>query len=298
MSMYTKDSKEPGEIYFLNDDNIAFGKTEMDCAAGFNAVASQKEFVEAYGEFGAVSSDLYSLSGKTEMSAVALDGKIDAVSAAADAKFLHKSGGAVDHLSVNNGLTAGGELKTDFITVDGNCDISITGAGLRNHGSLNIGFEGGLNNISAGGASLSSHIDGAIGRAINETEIVYDENTHYIRLINTRTGLTSEFDADKFIKDGFLNNVSSNVSGDSGHRNPPYLVFTWNTDSGKDQTWLEVKDFAILYKTDDQGIDERSLVDSYNIKLNYGYVARLSDVQDLRSDVGALQTYATELSAP
>ena len=40
--MYTKDIKEPGqEIYFLNDDNIAFDKNGMSCAAGFNAVRAR-----------------------------------------------------------------------------------------------------------------------------------------------------------------------------------------------------------------------------------------------------------------
>ena len=115
MSMYTTNSKISREIYFLNDNNIAFTKNDMSCAAGFNAIASQKEFVEAYGEFGKVSSDLYVLSGKTETSAVTLDGKIRAVSAAADAKFLPLSGGAVDHLSVSNGLTAHGLIDTDYI---------------------------------------------------------------------------------------------------------------------------------------------------------------------------------------
>ena len=105
MSMYTKDIKEPGQIYFLNDDNIAFDKNDMGCVAGFNAVASQKEFTEVYSEVKTVSSDFYKLSSNVETSAAALDGKIDGVSAAVDTKFLPLSGGEVNHLSVSNGLT-------------------------------------------------------------------------------------------------------------------------------------------------------------------------------------------------
>lgn len=106
MSMYTKDIKEQGQkIYFLNDDNIAFDKNVISCAAGFNAVASQKEFTEVYSEFKNVSSDFYKLSSNVETSAAALDGKIDGVSAAVDTKFLPLSGGEVNHLSVSNGLT-------------------------------------------------------------------------------------------------------------------------------------------------------------------------------------------------
>lgn len=120
MSMYTKDIKEPGQkIYFLNDDNIAFDKNVISCAAGFNAVASQKEFTEVYSELTAVSSDFYKLSSKVETSAAALDDKIDGVSAAVDTKFLPLSGGTVDNLSVSNGLkvseglTAYGLIDTD-----------------------------------------------------------------------------------------------------------------------------------------------------------------------------------------
>ena len=114
MSMYTKDIKEPGQkIYFLNDDNIAFDKNNMSCVAGFNAVASQEELTEVYSEFKNVSSDFYKLSSNVETSAAALDGKIDGVSAAVDTKFLPLSGGAVDYLSVINGLTARGLIDTD-----------------------------------------------------------------------------------------------------------------------------------------------------------------------------------------
>lgn len=119
MSTYTTNSKISGEIYFLNDDNIAFDKNVISCAAGFNAVASQKEFTEVYSELTAVSSDFYKLSSKVETSAATLDGKIDGVSAAVDIKFLPLSGGAVDHLSVSNGLkvseglTAYGLIDTD-----------------------------------------------------------------------------------------------------------------------------------------------------------------------------------------
>lgn len=187
MSIYTKDIKEPGqEIYFLNDDNIAFIKNDMSCDAGFNAVASQKEFVEAYGEFGAVSSNLYALSGKTETSAAALDGKIGDVSAAADAKFLPMTGGTIDHLSVGNylsindrlsvggGLTVRGLLDTDQIKTNSAGDITVRG--VEGHGGINIQLEkigiqleDGINSISVGGASLSSYIRDSINELDVET---------------------------------------------------------------------------------------------------------------------------------
>jgi hypothetical protein len=80
--MYTKENKKSGiydEIYFLNDNNIAFDKTSMSCDAGFNAVASQKEFVEVYQELSTVSSYFYTLSSKVETSIDTLSAGIDNV---------------------------------------------------------------------------------------------------------------------------------------------------------------------------------------------------------------------------
>lgn len=225
-SMYTKENPAlSGKIFFLNDANIALDRETDGCEAGFNAVASQREFFRTFGEFKSVSSDLYALS------------------ASADEKFLPKAGG-----EVSGGLSVGGDL-------------------------------------AVGGRPFSSYIDDSI----NETRIKYEDKL--IKIVNDQTGLSSQIAADDFIKDGMIDSVSCNVSGDSGHPNPPYVVITWNTEAGKDQTWLPVKDFAILYKTDDPGVDNDALTGSYKVKLDYSYIARFSDVS-------ALQAYATELSAP
>lgn len=225
-SMYTKeDPALSGKIFFLNDANIALDRETDGCEAGFNAVASQREFFRTFGEFKSVSSDLYALS------------------ASADEKFLPKAGG-----EVSGGLSVVGDL-------------------------------------AVGGRPFGSYIDGAI----NEIRIDYKDKL--IKIVNDRTGLSSVIDADDFIKDGMIDDVSCNVSGDTGHPSPPYVVITWNTDAGKKPTWLRVKDFAILYKTDDPGVDVDALTGSYKIKLDYGHIARFSDVS-------ALQAYAAELSAP
>ena len=113
-----------------------------------------------YGEFGKVSSDIYGLSGKAEMSAAALDGKIGAVSAVADAKFLAKAGGVIDGgLSVRGGLSVGGRLDTEYIKTDDDGKITVTGKkDLGLHGGIDMRFEHGVNDISVNGASLSSYI--------------------------------------------------------------------------------------------------------------------------------------------
>ena len=107
------------------------------------------------------------MSSNVETSAATLDGKIDGVSAAVDIKFLPLSGGAVDHLSVSDGLTAHGLIDTDYVKTNSTGDITVRGA--NGHGSIDIQFEGGMNSISVNGASLSSYIRDSINELDVET---------------------------------------------------------------------------------------------------------------------------------
>lgn len=77
------------------------------------------------------------------------------------------SGGAVDHLSVSNGLTAHGLIDTDYVKTNSTGDITVRGA--NGHGSIDIQFEGGMNSISVNGASLSSYIRDSINELDVET---------------------------------------------------------------------------------------------------------------------------------
>ena len=121
MNMYTNEMKKDKdqEIFFLNDNNIAFDKTSMSCNAGFNAVASQKEFVEVYEEFEKVSADFYELSDKVETSAVTLDNNIKSLSTnlstEIDKKFLPISGGSIENLTVNQDLNVKGNFDAGCI---------------------------------------------------------------------------------------------------------------------------------------------------------------------------------------
>jgi hypothetical protein len=119
--MYTKENKSGiyNEIYFLNDNNIAFDKTSISCDAGFNAVASQEEFIEVYGEFEKVSADFYELSNKVETSAATLDNNIKLLSTnlstEIDKKFLPISGGSIENLTVNHNLNVNGDFDAGCI---------------------------------------------------------------------------------------------------------------------------------------------------------------------------------------
>jgi hypothetical protein len=119
--MYTKENKSGiyNEIYFLNDNNIAFDKTSISCDAGFNAVASQKEFIEVYGEFEKVSADFYELSNKVETSAATLDNNIKSLSTnlstEIDKKFLPISGGSIKNLTVDQDLNVKGNFDIGCI---------------------------------------------------------------------------------------------------------------------------------------------------------------------------------------
>ena len=72
-SAYTTNNKSPTELYFLNDNNIAFDKNSNECSAGFNAIASQQEFTEAYKEFTNISSDFEDFKLCAETSAAVID---------------------------------------------------------------------------------------------------------------------------------------------------------------------------------------------------------------------------------
>jgi hypothetical protein len=65
----------------------------------------------------------------------------------------------------------------------------------------------------------------------------------------------------------------------------PYIRIIWNTDSGNDDTWLEIRKFANLYESTENGIE----INDFKIGIDYTKVADRQSVTDL-------QKYTTELS--
>ena len=120
-----------------------------------------------------------------------------------------------------------------------------------------------------------------------------DGENRALWLINNEVGLHISVDTDNFIKDGMIDSVltANDGTGLDGRAYPPeggpYIWIKWNTESGKTDTWLKIKDFANLYSSGDPGVK----VEDFKILLDYDVVAKAAVVSDL-------VTYTTELSAP
>ena len=63
-----------------------------------------------------------------------------------------------------------------------------------------------------------------------------------------------DIDATAFIKDGMLSSAIYNGYGDDEHKNPPYIVLTFNADAGKYPIWIECASFVDTYKASGNGI--------------------------------------------
>jgi hypothetical protein len=149
--MYTNEMKKDKdqEIFFLNDNNIAFDKKSTECSAGFNAIASQREFVEAYEEFEAISSDFCALSASTGLSVASLDSDIknlsSGLSTEIDDNFLKLSGGTVDKLNVKTFI-----VDNHLSITDNDISINLN----KNRGHIDIKLEDGLSGFYINDKSL------------------------------------------------------------------------------------------------------------------------------------------------
>lgn len=97
--------------------------------------------------------------------------------------------------------------------------------------------------------------------------------------------------ADDFIKDGMLESVKYDPVGDDIHSNPPYIVLSFNTDAGKDDIWLRVKELVDVYKASEDGITLSDNIFSLNysqIKENTGLNALSDDLYGTPGDPGTL----------
>ena len=77
-----------------------------------------------------------------------------------------------------------------------------------------------------------------------------------------------DIDATAFIKDGMLNSARYDDTGDDEHKNPPYIVLTFNADAGKDPIWIECASFVDTYKASGNGIK----LDDHTFSLDFNFV--------------------------
>ena len=90
-----------------------------------------------------------------------------------------------------------------------------------------------------------------------------------------------QISADDFIKDGMLQDVKYDAVGDDTHPNPPYIVLSFNTDAGKDDIWLGVKELVDVYEASEDGIT----LNANTFSLKYDDIKEKTGLNDLSDDL-------------
>ena len=108
-----------------------------------------------------------------------------------------------------------------------------------------------INTISLNSKAVSFTVDAAKNADLT-LDVDYDTTTKKVRLKSGNTILSS-FDASAFIKDGMLNSaeiITVPSDGEEATIDRPagkYIKLTWNTDAGKEATYIPVKDIIKEY---------------------------------------------------
>lgn len=108
-----------------------------------------------------------------------------------------------------------------------------------------------INTISLNNKTVSFTVD-ATKNADLTLDVDYDTTTKKVRL-KSGEKILSSFDASAFIKDGMLNSaeiITVPSEGNEATADRPagkYIKLTWNTDAGKDATYIPVKDIIKEY---------------------------------------------------
>lgn len=108
-----------------------------------------------------------------------------------------------------------------------------------------------IDTISLNSKAVSFTVDAAKNADLT-LDVDYDTTTKKVRLKSGNTILSS-FDASAFIKDGMLNSaeiITVPSDGEEATVDRPagkYIKLTWNTDAGKDATYIPVKDIIKEY---------------------------------------------------
>lgn len=108
-----------------------------------------------------------------------------------------------------------------------------------------------IDTISLNSKAVSFTVDAAKNADLT-LDVDYDTTTKKVRLKSGNTILSS-FDASAFIKDGMLNSaeiITVPSDGEEATVDRPagkYIKLTWNTDAGKEATYIPVKDIIKEY---------------------------------------------------
>lgn len=131
--------------------------------------------------------------------------------------------------------------KTDISALSTKVDGLVTAGGEPNK----------IDTISLNNKTVSFTVDTAKNADLT-LDVDYDTATKKVRL-KSGEKILSSFDASDFIKDGMLNSaeiITVPSEGNEATTDRPagkYIKLTWNTDAGKDATYIPVKDIIKEY---------------------------------------------------
>ena len=131
--------------------------------------------------------------------------------------------------------------KTDISALSTKVDNLVTAGGEPNK----------IDTISLNNKAVSFTVDAAKNADLT-LDVDYDTETKKVRL-KSGEKILSSFDASAFIKDGMLNSaeiITVPSEGNEATVDRPagkYIKLTWNTDAGKDATYIPVKDIIKEY---------------------------------------------------
>ena len=130
-------------------------------------------------------------------------------------------------------------------------------------------YENKIEKITLGGNEVSI----ADKTAEISLALSYDSNAKKIHLKSGETSL-GEVDATAFIKDGMLE--SAEIATSNGTKNGTFLKLTWNTDAGKDVTYVDVASLVDTY-TAGNGINIADYKVSLKVKSGDKYLEVTAD---------------------
>lgn len=116
----------------------------------------------------------------------------------------------------------------------------------------------------------------------------WDKTTTKVQLTGISGAVISEFDAADFVRDGMLDSV--NLSSEGGKE---YMVFTWNTDAGKQTLPVDVTKFVDVYTAGD-GL---KLSSGNEFSVDFDVVAKSETLSGYLTKTDAASTYETKTDA-
>ena len=341
MTKYTKNNKD--EIYFLNDKNIA---QSLSDDISFNPIPSlsllntvNDNLIEKIdNDIQNISSDLSANNGEFIIGIKQEFGKLSSITTSKltddfidnekisiskisgltnslddlSSNYVKKSGDNIDSLLINNNLSVDGQIINKNISTDTEGNVTIQGNySDEKHGSLNLNFEDGLDDIKINDKPLFETLQELSSTTINslnkeltnirkeyllsskfKTSEIYNDKGFVTggqlsaRYVTTSKGTPiieisldsnkQEIDCTAFIKDGMI----SEVKVEDGN-----LIITWNTDSVKDPTKIPLSQLANIYKWG-SGIKESD----FNINIDDSIVVTHDQFEDTETYVEQLKT--------